>query len=515
MITTFRKLTVHGLLGLAASFFMIVAAASPSHAETKPNILWIIGEDLGPELSCYGTPGVNTPTLDSLAERGVLYRNAFTVTPVCSTSRSSFMTGMYAMAIDAQNHRSHRDGTNPLPDGVRVLTDWLRPAGYAAANIRKLTDDRQDGKFYKGTGKTDWNFNYPNRKKPFDISDWKELKANQPFYAQVNFSETHRGGAWNDAHKYIDEIADPEEIELPPYYPDHPVSRAVWAQYLNTVMAADKKVKYILDLLKRDGLAKNTIVVFLGDHGRAMPRGKQWPYDSGLHIPLIIYWPEGNADLPEPEGYKRGTENKQLIASTDLSATTLAWAGLDKPEKMQGRVFLGEQREPARKYLFAGRDRGDETVDYIRTVRDSHYRYIRNGYPERPFLQLNRYKERQYPIIGLLRSLHEQGELTGPPLVLMNPTRPKEELYYVKGDPWEVVNLADNPEYADVKARLSQVLDQWIEEIDDQGRIPEDPQMLKEWDQRLSETYDEDLKNRPDDWFYHAPALGPYAKDIK
>ncbi|MGI9471725.1 MAG: sulfatase family protein, partial [Rubripirellula sp.] len=421
---------------------------------TRPNVLWIIAEDMGPELSCYGTPQVHTPAIDSLADSGMLFNNAFTVTPVCSTSRSSFMTGMYAMSIDAHQHRSHREGTNPLPDGVRVMTDWLRPAGYYTANIVNLTSDPKLAKFYKGTGKTDWNFTYPKGEKPFDMprsGSLDELKEHQPFYAQINFSETHRGGAWNESHTHIDHPADPEKVELPPYYPDHPVTRAVWAQYLNAAMSADKKVAFILDQLKRDGLDKNTIVLFMGDHGRAMPRGKQWPYDSGLHIPLVIHWPEGNDALPPPRGYNRGTTSDQLVASIDLPATTLAWAGVEKPEKMQGRVLFGDHADPPREILFAGRDRGDETVFHIRTARDARYRYIRNAYPERPFFQLNRYKESSYPIIGLMRHLHSQGELDGPPAVLMAESRPVEELYDLQADPHEINNLAADPAYLETK----------------------------------------------------------------
>jgi N-sulfoglucosamine sulfohydrolase len=442
-----------------------------------------------------------------------LYQNAFTVTPVCSTSRSSFMTGMYAMSIDAHQHRSHRDGTNPLPDGVRVLTDWLRPAGYFTANVRTLSKDPDEAKFYKGTGKTDWNFSYPQGKQPFDLAkdaDFGELKNHQPFYAQINFSETHRGGAWNDSDKWIDKPADPAKVVIPPYYPDHPVTRGIWAQYLNAVMAADKKVEFIMARLRRDGLDKNTIVLFMGDHGRAMPRGKQWPYDSGLHIPLVIYWPEGNVDLPLPAGFTRGETTDQLVASIDLTATTLAWAGVDKPEKMQGRVLFGSNADQPRELLFAGRDRGDETVFHIRTARDKQYRYIRNRYPEHPFLQINRYKEAAYPIIGLLRHQHALGQLAGPPAALMADRRPVEELYDIEADPYEIHNLADDPTYAKTKKRLASATTQWQTEIQDKGRIPEDPAIAAEWEAQMKNVYDKRNESRPDDWFLSAPALGPY-----
>ena len=362
----------------------------------------------------------------------------------------------------------------------------------------------------KGTGKTDWNFNYPQGKKPFDSAKFSDLKDHQPFYAQVNFSETHRGKAWEQSHEHIDYRADPAKVVIPPYYPDHPVTRAVWAQYLNSVMAADKKVAFILNRLKQDGLDKNTIVLFMGDHGRAMPRGKQWPYDSGLHIPLVIYWPEGNANLPVPKGYARGTKSDQLVASIDFAATTLAWAGVDKPEKMQGRVLFGPSAEPPRELLFAGRDRGDETVLNVRTVRDARFRYIRNAYPERPFLQINRYKEASYPIIGLLRHLHARGELTGPPAVLMADHRPAEELYDLKSDPYEIHNLADDPAYAERKRRLAAALTKWQDDIDDKGRVPEDPAIIAKWEADMQRVYDAKLKARQDHWFLSHPALGPY-----
>ncbi len=215
--------------------------------------------------------------------------------------------------------------------------------------------------------------------------------------------------------------------------------RADWAQYLNTVMALDRKVGCVLRKLEEDGLADSTVVVFMGDHGRAMIRGKQWPYDSGLHVPLIVRWPRG---LPAPKGYEPGTASDRLVASIDVSATTLALAGVDPPLLMQGRVFLGEEATPPREFVFGGRDRGDETVDRIRTVRTRTHRYIRNFYPDRPFLQLNRYKEWAYPVIGLMRDLAADGKLDEAQARLLAPTRPAEELYDLDADPWEIQNLA-------------------------------------------------------------------------
>ena len=256
------------------------------------NILWIIGEDVSPDMACYGHPGVRTPNIDRLAAEGMRFTRAYTTAPVCSPSRSAFMTGMYQMSIGAHNHRSHREDGYQLPPGVKVITDWLREGGYYTANLVNLSGDEQE-KYFRGTGKTDWNFTYEGQ--PFDTKNWADLPSHQPFYAQVNFPETHRGGAWDSSHKNIPWTANPDSVQLPPYYPDHPEARAVWAQYLNTVMSLDRKVGMVLELLERDGLADNTVVIFMGDHGRAMVRSKQWPYESGLRIPLIIRWPKGGS----------------------------------------------------------------------------------------------------------------------------------------------------------------------------------------------------------------------------
>ena len=464
--------------------------------QPAPNVLWIFGEDLGPELGFLGTPEVHTPNLDALAERGMYFTHAFTTSPVCSPSRSAINTGMYQTTIGAHNHRSHRPGDTsvypyPLPADVQIISDRMRHAGYFTGNIREFPE----GTWFRGTGKTDWNFTYAGE--PFDTDRWEDLSAHQPFYAQVNFPETHRGRDWDEAHTHIDTPANPERVVFPPYYPDHPVVRADWAQYLNAVMALDRKIGDVLALLERDGLAESTIVVFMGDHGRAMVRGKQWPYDSGLHVPLLIYIPPA---LGKPAGYEPGTQSDRLVSAIDVTATTLALAGIPRPESMQGLVFLGEDADPPRTYVFGGRDRGDETVDRIRTVRSRRFRYLRNDYPERPFLQTNRYKEATYPTIWVMRKLHREGRLTPVQAALMAPTRPREELYDLMADPYETRNLADSTAYQEILGQLRRALDTWIEETDDQGRYPEPPSVYEYYEARMIRNYAERIEKLEKEW---------------
>lgn len=450
---------------LATQFvaFAIAVPCSVAATAERPNILWLIAEDFGPQLGCYGTDQVWTPHLDQLASEGVRYTRAYTTAPVCSASRSAFMTGMYQTTIGAHNHRSHRDDGYQLPEGVRVLTDWMRDAGYFTANIRQLPPSLG----FNGTGKTDWNFTYEG--KPFDSDTWDELKSHQPFYAQVNFQETHR-------KFHAPQKADPAQVAIPPYYPDHPVTRQDWAAYLDAASELDRKVGLVLKQLADDGLSDNTIIVFFGDHGQSHVRGKQFCYEEGLHIPLIIRWPKA---VLNPSQVAAGKVDDRLIEAIDFAPTTLDIAGAKKPARMQGRIFLGDRAEPPRQFAFGARDRCDETVFRFRTVRDDRYRYIRNFTPDRPFLQTNDYKERSYPVWNLLKELDAQGKLTPEQKFLTAPTMPSEELYDLESDPYEIHNLATSAsaEHQAALKRLRGVLEEWIDRTDDQGRTFEPPEV--------------------------------------
>jgi arylsulfatase A-like enzyme len=433
---------------------MSLFAADKKSSPARPNILWLIAEDFGPHLGCYGTKEVWTPNLDQLARAGVRYTRFFTTAPVCSTSRSAFMTGMYQTTISAHNHRSHRDDGYTLPPGVRLLTDWFRDAGYFTANVRELPAVLG----FRAAGKTDWNFTYTGRS--FDSDRWSDLKANQPFFAQINFQETHRAF-------YAPKRADPAKAELPPWTPDHPVAREDWAKYLDSATELDRKVGLVLRQLEADGLADNTVVVFFGDNGMAHFRGKQFCYDSGLHVPLIIRWRRG---FSPPKHFKPGSVDERLLMAIDLAPTMLELAGAKKPAKMQGESFLGPRAGKPREYVFGARDRCDETVFRFRTVRDARYRYIRNFTPDRPFLQSNEYKEKQYPVWNLLKQLDAEGKLTPVQALYCAPTMPVEELYDLQTDPHEISNLTSSPKYQKVLNRLRGVLEKWIEETNDQGR---------------------------------------------
>ena len=452
---------------LACFLALLAAVAAPlvgEAAPTRPNILWLIAEDMGPALGCYGQREVATPNLDRLAAEGVRFTRAYTTAPVCSPSRSALFTGMYQTTIGAHNHRAHRDDGYRLPEGVRLLMEWLREAGYFTANLVELPA----GFGFKGTGKTDWNFTPPEQS-AFDSKRWADLAGHQPFFAQINFQETHR--------KFrAPPHADPAKVDLPPYYPDHPAVRADHAAYLDAATELDRKIGLVLTQLERDGLADKTLVVFLGDNGEAHIRGKQFCYEEGLRVPLIVRWPKA---WPAPTHLSAGQIDDRLVEAIDLAPSMLSLAGALVPPKMQGRVLFGENAAPPRQYAFGARDRCDETVFRLRTVRDERFRYIRNFTPDRPFLQPNEYKARQYPLWTLLPQLYAEGKLTPAQAALCAPRMPEEELYDLETDPHEIRNLAGSAGHEMVIERLRQVLEKWMVETDDQGRTPESAELIK------------------------------------
>jgi arylsulfatase A-like enzyme len=436
------------------------AAGFSQQARSRPNLLWIIAEDFSPDLGCYGNELVRTPNLDRLAAQGVRFTHAFVTGPVCSASRSAIVTGMYQTTVGGHNHRSHRDDGYRLPAGVRPFTHYLREAGYHTSNLQQVPG-------IGGTGKTDFNFQVDD---VFDGKDWTERKSGQPFYAQINFNETHRA-----FKRFPEHPVDPSKVKLPPYYPDHPAIRLDYANYLDDAQHLDVNAGKVLKRLHEQGLTEDTIVFFFGDHGQPMPRGKQFLYDAGIRIPLIIYIPSKYI----PEGYTPGKINSDLVSAIDITATTLKLAGIELPENMEGQAIFGPGAKK-RDDIIAARDRCDETIDRIRCVRDRRYKYIRNFYPDRPYTQPNVYKDVQYPSLRVMRDLHAKRKLTGPPALFMASTRPAEELYDLDADPHEIDNLTQKTGYQKQLAQMRAILDTWIRKTGDKGAIAERTPM--EWD---------------------------------
>jgi len=456
----------------------------------RPNILWIVGENLKLDLGCYGAKNVHTPNLDALAAAGMRYTHAFATSPVCAPSRSAFFVGMYQTTTDTHNMRSHRNDDYRLPEGVRPITHRLKDVGYFTANIKTM------GGEVVGSGKLDLNF--VNEGKLYDGDQWEDLKAHQPFFAQVNTLEAeydiYDRQTWRQprvewkGERTHEKIATPDNVTPPPYYPDHPIVREEWARYLNSVSGMDKTIGKILGQLEADGLADDTIVMFFGDNGRIEPRGIHWCYDTGLHVPLIVCIPK---NVAKPGNYRPGTVSDEVISLIDITATTLSFAGVERPKTMHGRVFLGDQLTPEREYAFSARDRIDETVNRIRSVRGKHYHYIRNYYPDRHFTSLNRYKEKCFPIKPLMRRLMAEGKLTGPPAELMSPTVAPEQLFDTINDPHEIHNLvnSNDPEHREALLCMRAALAVWMTETHDLGVFPEPQEVVLPFEQEMHDWF--------------------------
>lgn len=441
---------------VALPVIVAVAGAAPAAnaaATARSNILWIVVDDMSADWGCYRSTAVPTPNIDRLAAEGALFTRCFATAPVCSPSRSALITGMYQASLGAHHHNSSLPGSEIyLPAPIRLLPAILKEHGYYTCNGEPDTDDARARP--ARPGKTDYNFVWDPE--VYDGIDWSGRAPGQPFFAQIQLS----GGKFREAR--VPTPADPASVVLPPYYADDPVLRQDWAEYLNSVVHLDRQVGAILDRLQREGIAGRTVVALWTDHGISHVRGKQFCYDEGLRTPLIIRWP----GVIEP-----GTVRDDLVQPIDLTASTLEVAGVPVPEYLHGRPLFGPGYAE-RRFVFGARDRCDETLDCIRAVRDRRYLYLRNFFPERPYLQPNRYKDGK-AILKRMRELHAAGKLTAAQTTIFADRRPSEELYDTVKDPHQIHNLADSPGHRDVLLHMRRALLDHMRETEDLGLIPE------------------------------------------
>lgn len=398
-----RRTFLESAVGSGALLSASAAAGQSADPANRPNILYVIQEDIGPNIACYGETLVQTPHLDRFASQSIRFTNAFTAAPVCSPSRSALMTGCYQNHIGAHQHRTWEWRKRPLAAPVRHISDWFRDAGYFTVNLEPANNKGGSMNGAAGSGKVDLNF-FRNATEPgkfFDGSDWSQRKPGQPFFAHITIIETHKGPGWTIARKQPQsELVDPEKLKLASYYPDSPIARDEYANYLDAIHLADGYVGQLLDRLEKEGLSKNTIVVISSDHGPLF-RGKQFLYDGGIHIPLMIRFPDGRG---------AGTVNDDFVSSIDLAPTMLGFAGIRPPTgAMQGQAIFGPDYKP-RSCIFAARDRMDIAVDRMRAVRTKQYKYIRNYLPCIPYMQPNPYKEAEYPTWNLVKEWARLGK---------------------------------------------------------------------------------------------------------
>ena len=423
------------------------------HAVTtadKPNMLWITSEDNGPELGCYGDKYAVTPNIDALAAKSLRYERCWSNAPVCAPARTTLISGMYATSLGGHHMRS---GVK-LPPGMKLYPALMREAGYYCTN----------------NSKTDYNF--ANADAGWDQSSNKAHWRNRPndetpFFAVFNYTVSHESKIRTRPHTLKH---DPAKAPLPVYHPDTSEVRHDWAQYYDKLTEMDASVGTILRQLDEDGLADSTIIFYYGDHGSGMPRSKRWPFDSGLHVPLILHVPEKFRQLA-PQDYVAGGESNRLTAFVDFAPTILSLAGAKPPSNMQGVPFAGKFRGRPKKYLFGFRGRMDERIDMVRSCTDDRYLYMRHFYPDRPYLKHVDYMFAT-PTTRVWKEMFDAGTLNAAQAKFWQP-KPVEELFDLDADPDEVNNLAAMPEQQQRVATMRKVLKDWMIETGDLGLLTE------------------------------------------
>jgi N-sulfoglucosamine sulfohydrolase len=409
-----------------------LAGSQARAGSERPNILWLVSEDNTTLLGCYGDRFARTPNLDRLAGQGVRFTNCFANAPVCAPARFTIHTGIHACSAGNEPMRS----TYPLPAGLQFFTHHLRAAGYYCVNGSK-TDYNTTG-----TPPGAWD----GRKLSASL---KGLARRQPFFRFINYMTTHE----SSLHKTRPLTHDPADLALAPYHPDTPEVRHDYAQYYDQINIMDGQIEAALAELEREGLADSTIVLYFSDNGGVLPRSKRFLYDTGVHVPLIVRVPPRFAHRCP---WSAGEAADRLVSYVDFAPTMLSLAGLDPPDYMEGRAFLGEKSAPARDHVFVFRGRMDEQTDLSRGVRDARFKYIRNYFPHLAWGRGLAYLYRMPAMQSWARE-YEAGRLDPVQRRFFEP-KPMEELYDVASDPWEIDNLAAAPEHAERLARMRELL---------------------------------------------------------
>ena len=445
-----------------------------AYAESRPNVLWIYLEDVSGWLSCYGETLIETPNFDRLAARGIRFDRFYTPAGVCSATRSATIVGAMQTSFGIHNHRSGRPDFRGqtmgaafddirLPAGVEPLPVLMKKAGYFTFNQ---------------SGKDDYNFKWsaenfysPNSK----TNLWRNRKDGQPFFGQVQL----RGGKLGKRAKAV---IDPSTVPVPPYYPDIPEVREEIAHHYDCLLKTDQEIGDLLDQLEKDGLTDSTYIFCFSDHGYKLHRHKQFLYEGGIRMPLLVAGP----------GIKSGQVRDDLVSGIDIAPASLAAAGLSIPSFMEGRDFLAKEYAP-REYLVAARDRCDYSIEKIRAIVTPRFKYLRNYLTDRPFMQPS-YKD-PWPVSIRFREMMANNEMNETQLIFFGREKPPEELYDLENDPHEIHNLAEDSAFQKELEEHRQLLKDWIVETGDQGQATESDAgllaALKRWgDKCVNPEYD-------------------------
>ncbi|MCB0667011.1 MAG: sulfatase [Saprospiraceae bacterium] len=460
----------------------------------KPNILWLVTEDMGAYLPPFGDSTIETPNLSRLAAEGIIYTHLFSPSGVCAPSRAAIATGLYPSSFGANHMRtnSYTEVTGlPAyeavpPPQARMMSEVLRMNGYYCTN-----NSKEDYQFKAPVTAWDESGNFAH---------WRNREPGQPFFSIFNFTVTHESGLFEPygfrkmemrhyqsgdtsfaMSPWMERTSEEEtpvhvskdlDFAIPPYLPQtETVRRDMWKVY-NNIAEMDRQVGAILKQLEEDGLLEKTIIFFYGDHGGPLPRQKRLIYDSGLNTPMIIRFPgKENA----------GSADHQLLSFIDFAPTIFSLAGIQPPAYLHGQAFLGTFRsDQPRAYIHAAADRFDAFTDAIRAVRNDRFKYIRNYRPEQGYYLPITYRE-QIPTMKELLELHQKGQLNEIQEQWFREEKPRNELFDCNKDPYEINNIATDPDYANTLEKLENEMDRWIAAIGDQPNLPEAELIKQLW----------------------------------
>lgn len=430
-------------------------------SQEKPNILVFIADDAGMDFGCYGNPAIKTPNIDKLAAEGMKFENAFVTAPQCSPCRTSILSGKFAHTIGTEELHTGIDSTTVL------LPSYLKDAGYyTGLMLKHHIGEHGIAQFdyfnkesvwpeYYGTG--EYNDKMMDYFRAFlDSSDTK------PFFLWMGFIDPHRPYLDSPRKKnHAEQVHDPADVIVPPYLDDNDSTRSDLAQYYDEIHRMDTHIGWMLEELEKQGKLDNTLVIFFSDNGMPFPRAKMTCYDAGIKTPFIVRW---------KDKIKTGSTYEGLTSLIDLSPTLMDVAGMKKPDDMYGKSILpvfSNQDEPGREYIFAERNK-QNYYDYIRAVRTKEYKLIYNALPE-----FGLYCDDNNPTGREMRRRFENDQLAHYGKRCFEKPEPELELYDIKEDPYELNNLADDPDMQEKKEKLLSVLKQWQKETGDFEADPE------------------------------------------
>ena len=452
---------------ILSSFFLLISC----NKDLKPNIIWITIEDQSQYLLPFnGNNDISLPNLEKISRESIVFQNMYATYPVCAPARSSIITGMYPNSIGTHNMRTMAYGSyiktgklGERNENEKVL-GIPRYSSKLAESIKTFPHIlRENGYYTYNKSKGDYNFIINDSTWTSYRSEIDLKEINKPLFAVYNFDITHESRMWSRDKEKL--VVNPNDIKfIPPVFPDDSIVRHSMAVNYSNLYEMDKQVGELIKNLKNEGLYENSYIFFYSDHGGPFPRHKRAIYETGTKVPFFVKLPKGN---------KENVDINQLLSFVDLAPTVLSLAGIDIPGEYQGLAFLGKfKSKKNREYLFTSSDRFDENPDRIRAVRNKKFKYIRNYFPENSHALDVEYRT-QMALMRHLTSLNLQNKLSEKYNLWFRVPKLAEELYDLELDPFELNNLSNETKYDKELKNLSQVLDNWLEEIDDLGRIPE------------------------------------------